>query len=139
MQVRNKKGKPVSFERSEYSSKCMTFTSGHGSFCSSVESHVEKHSGQKSELHWETFYTRGRKTPLPCTGAPGHKMRSLHLKLEGCNAARHRRVNTADVRDCREITKGLGRPPEQRQESQKLKSQAEELFILICLSKLSLT
>lgn len=63
-------------------------------------------------------------------------MRSLHLKLEWCSAARHRRVNTAD--GCREITKGLGRPPEQRQKSQKLKSQAEELFVLIYLSCLSL-
>lgn len=26
-----------------------------------------------SKLHWETFDTSGRKTPLPGTGAPGHE------------------------------------------------------------------
>lgn len=93
-----------------------------------------------SKLEWETFCTSGRKTPLPCTAAPGHEDEiSLHLKLERCITARYRRVNRADGRDCREFTKGLCRPPEQRQQPQKLNSQAEELFVLIYLSKLSLS
>lgn len=124
-------------------SKFIDFTSGDGSsppFCRVTFGKTRKHQNKRVTLTLtgKPIYASGRNTVVLCSGTPTHRAdvsaSSENRAVYYCKA---QESNWSSWQRLKRDYQRRGQTPEQGQELQKLRSQTEELFVLIYLSGLS--
>lgn len=141
-QLQSKKGQTVSFERS-VSANSLIFTSGDGSsppFCRVTFGKTRKHQNKRVTLTLtgKPIYASGRNTVVLCSGTPTHRADvSASSENRAVYYCKVQESNWSSWQRLKRDYQRRGQTAEQGQELQKLRSQTEELFVLIYLSGLS--